>query len=87
MPAIISGCVVIKDMDELLQEKSDPERASARELRRAAPTPCEWRYVVAHTDSVGGVAAIPDRNQTFIDLGCVFAGPTSSAGVFQNGWL
>jgi hypothetical protein len=35
---------------------------------------------VAQTDSIGRVAAIPDRNQTFIDLGYVFADPTSSAG-------
>jgi hypothetical protein len=34
---------------------------------------------VAHANSVGEVAAIPDRNQTVIDLGRVCTGPTSSA--------
>jgi hypothetical protein len=34
---------------------------------------------MAQTNSVGEVAAIPDRNQTVIDLGYVCAGPTSSA--------
>ena len=34
---------------------------------------------MAQTNSVGGVAAIPDRNQKVIDLGHVCLGPTSSA--------
>jgi hypothetical protein len=34
---------------------------------------------MAQANSVGEVAAIPDRNQKVIDLGYVYVGPTSSA--------
>jgi hypothetical protein len=76
VPATIPAVSSIKTWTNSVRKCPTRKRVATRELRRGGPTtPCSWSYVMAQANSVGEVAAIPDRNQTVIDLGCVSAPP------------